>query len=258
MTARSKQSKASPLCWAAATDIGRVRVENEDAYAAEPDTGLFVVSDGMGGHAGGAVASQVVVEVLPRIVHRLLGELRTDTPSPRTIKRLLGTAILELNEHMLVESAAEKELREMGATVVVTLFVKNRCYAANIGDSRIYLLRKRALRQLSLDHSVTSELVRLGHIEPEEKEEHPEEGLLTHYIGMDTEALAHVRSVTLRKSDRILLCTDGLTSVVDNNTIAQILHARTNCHEACDALIAVANAGGGPDNTTVIILDWSG
>jgi serine/threonine protein phosphatase PrpC len=256
MTAMSCENAVLPLCWAAATDIGRIRPENEDAFAEDPEIGLFVVSDGMGGHAGGAVASQVVVDVLPRIVRRLLGDLKTYTPSPRTIKRLLKAAILELNEQMLIESAAEKGLREMGATVVATLFVEDRCYAANIGDSRIYLLRSGSLSQLSLDHSVASELARLGRIEPEETANHPEGHLLTQCIGMDTQAIAHVRSVTLKQADRILLCTDGLTSVIDNQTITRILEDNADSGDACDALIAAANNAGGPDNTTVIVLDW--
>jgi protein phosphatase len=252
----SMENAVLPLCWAAATDIGLMRAENEDAWAEDPETGLFVVSDGMGGHAGGAVASQVVVDVLPRIIVRLLGNVKTYTPSPRTVKRLLKTAILELNEQMLVESAAEKGLREMGATAAVALFVENRCYAANIGDSRIYILRNGSLRQLSLDHSVASELVRLGRIEPEETANHPEGHLLTQCIGIDTQAIAHVRSVTLQQGDRILLCTDGLTGVVDEQTITQILENHTDSREVCDALIAAANDAGGPDNTTVIVLDW--
>jgi len=256
MSAILCENAVLPLCWSAATDIGRIRPENEDAWVEDPEIGLFVVSDGMGGHAGGAVASQVVVDVLPRIVTRLLGNLKTYTPSSRTVKRLLKTAVLELNEQMLVESAAEKGLREMGATVVAALFVENRCYAANIGDSRIYILRNGSLRQLSLDHSVASELARLGRIEPEDTANHPEGHLLTQCIGMDTRAIAHVRSVTLQQGDRIVLCTDGLTSVVDNQTITQILEDSPESRDACDALIAAANNAGGPDNITVIVLDW--
>jgi protein phosphatase len=144
----------------------------------------------------------------------------------------------------------------MGTTVALALLIGERAYIANVGDSRIYRLRKNKLRQLTKDHSVVSELLDQGRIGPEEAEGHDAKGQITRYIGMQDTAYPHVRSFLLKKGDRLLLCTDGLTDLVADEAIATILGQDSDCRATCEALVKAANAAGGTDNITVVVADW--
>jgi protein phosphatase len=241
--------------WAAASHTGKVREENEDAFAVEPELGLLVVSDGMGGHRGGALASKIIVEDLPPVIENCLDGLRSR--SPRAVRRMLKKVIAEQSRQLLVEGTSESGYKDMGATVVVALLVDERIYVANLGDSRIYRLRNGRLSQLTKDHSVVSELLERGHIEPEDAEEHDAQGQITHYIGMEADAHPHVRSLAAQKADRLLLCTDGLTDLVDDRRIVRILRTNFDCQAACDTLVKAANSAGGTDNVTVVVADLS-
>ena len=139
---------------------------------------------------------------------------------------------------------------------LVKALLGNTITIANVGDSRAYRLRKGRFAQLTRDHSVVSELIEKGHIEPEEALDHEASGQLPHYVGMETKARSHVRSFDLKKADRILLCTDGLTDMLADKKIAAILKAETDPQAACKSLVAAANEGGGHDNITALIIDW--
>jgi protein phosphatase len=145
----------------------------------------------------------------------------------------------------------------MGATLALLLIVDARAYAGNLGDSRIYRLRGGRLTVLSEDHSVVGELLATGEIGPEEAHSHCARGLLTQHVGMAEEARPYVRSFSLRPNDRFLLCTDGLTDMVDADGITQILIAHEDAQQAAETLVQTANDGGGLDNTTVAVVDWS-
>lgn len=240
--------------WAAETHVGKVRQENEDRYFADPEPAIFLVSDGMGGHRGGARASGIVVEDLPVMIENALDKLKVGTP--RTVMSLLEKAIAEQSKQLQLEGTSESGYKDMGATLVIALLRKGRCYIANIGDSRAYRLRKGRLMQLTRDHSVISELIEKGHIEPEEAAHHEARGVITRYVGMEERAHPHVHSFTLKKDDRILLCTDGLTDMVADEAIAAILANETNPQLACKALITAANNAGGHDNVTALLIDW--
>jgi serine/threonine protein phosphatase PrpC len=242
--------------WAAETHVGKVRQENEDSYFANAEAAIFLVSDGMGGHRGGALASGIVVEDLPVMIETALDKLKVGTP--RTVRALLERTIAEQSKQVQLEGTSETGFKDMGATLVVALLRKGRCFVANIGDSRAYRFRKGRLRQLTRDHSVVSELIEKGHIQPEEAEDHEARGLITRYIGMEEKARAHVHSFALKESDRILLCTDGLTDMVPDKTIAAILKTATDPQRACQSLITAANAAGGHDNVTALLIDWTG
>lgn len=248
-------TSSSVFSWAAASDTGKLRQQNEDAFAVEPELGLLVVSDGMGGHRGGALASKITVEDLPPVIENCLDRLRSR--SPRAVRRMLKKVIAEQSEQLLAEGTSESGYKDMGATVVVALIVNERTYVANLGDSRVYRFRKGRLRQLTKDHSVISELLEQGHIEPEDVAEHDAQGQITRYIGMEDDADPHVRSSAAHRADRLLLCTDGLTDLVDNSGIARILRSNVDCQAACDALVSAANAAGGTDNITAVIADLS-
>lgn len=244
-----------PLCWGARSDTGKVRTENEDAFFADAHVGLFVVSDGMGGHRGGALASGIVADDLPVMIENSLDKLKVG--SPRTIKKLLKKAIAEQSRQLHLEGNSESGYKDMGATTVIALFRRDRCFVANMGDSRAYRLRAGRFTQLSRDHSVVSELIENGHIEPEEAADHPASGQLTHYVGMEEKPRPFVCSFKLRKNDRILLCSDGLTDMVSNEEITAVLKAETDPNTACDKLVTAANKAGGHDNVTTLIVDWN-
>ena len=249
-------SPPSHFRWGAETHVGMERQENQDRFFADPEPALFLVSDGMGGHRGGAIASEIVSEDLPVMIENALDKLKVGTP--RAVRSLLERTIAEQSKQLQLEGTSESGFRDMGATLVIVLLRKGRCFVANLGDSRAYRLRKGRIMQLTRDHSVVSELIEKGRIEPEEAANHDALGQITRYIGMEEKARSHVRSFTLKKSDRILLCTDGLTDMLDDNGIAAILSSETDPQAACKSLVSAANKAGGHDNVTTLIIDWLG
>jgi serine/threonine protein phosphatase PrpC len=242
--------------WGAETHVGMERQENQDRFFADPEPALFLVSDGMGGHRGGAIASGIVAEDLPVMIENALDRLKVGTP--RAVRSLLERMIAEQSRQLQMEGTSESGFRDMGATLVIVLLRKGRCFVANIGDSRAYRLRKGRMLQLTRDHSVVSELIEKGRIEPEEAANHDALGQITQYVGMEEKVRSHVRSFTLKKADRILLCTDGLTDMVADKDIAAILSAQTDPQAACKSLVASANEAGGHDNVTAMVIDWLG
>ncbi len=250
--AKSSYDMTFPFQWGVASDVGRVRTHNEDAYAIEPEAGLFLVSDGMGEHQGGELASEIVTQDLPPAIEIALWDLTQKTP--RAIRGILTKWIAKQSRQVRLEAHSESGFKDMGATLVLALIVKGRAYLANLGDSRAYRFRNGRLHQFSKDHSVVAELVEQGDITPEEADTHEELGVITHYAGMDEHALPHVRSFALQSGDRILLCSDGLTDMLSEATIAATLHHEPDNQNACQALIRQANKAGGHDNTTIIIV----
>jgi protein phosphatase len=230
------------------------RQENQDRFFADPEPALFLVSDGMGGHRGGALASGIVAEDLPVMIENALDKLKVGTP--RAVRSLLERMIAEQSKQLQLEGTSETGYRDMGATLVIVLLRKGRCFVANIGDSRAYRLRNGRMKQLTRDHSVVSELIEKGRIEPEEAANHDALGQITQYVGMEEKAHSHVRSFTLKKDDRILLCTDGLTDMITDKDIAAVLKAETDPQAACKSLVAAANKAGGHDNVTTLLIDW--
>jgi serine/threonine protein phosphatase PrpC len=242
--------------WGAETHIGMERQENQDRFFADPEPALFLVSDGMGGHRGGALASEIVAEDLPVMIENALDRLKVGTP--RTIRSLLKRMIAEQSRQLQLEGTSETGYKDMGATLVVALLRKGRCFVANIGDSRAYLLRNGRMAQLTRDHSVVSELIEKGRIGPEEAANHDAQGQITRYIGMEEKARSYVCCFTLKKADRILLCTDGLTDMLDDAKIVAILSAETDPQAVCESLVAAANKAGGYDNITTLVIEWLG
>ena len=243
-----------PFCWSAATDVGKVRTENEDKFLVNQELGLFIVSDGMGGHHGVELASMIVVDDLHYMIEIGLHRLRSD--SVRSVRRLLKRIIAELSRQMALEGESESGHKGMGATLVLALFCKNRVYAANLGDSRMYVLRRGRLTQKTRDHSVVGSLVRNGDITAEEAKDHEAQGQITRYVGMEEPARAYVRTFATQAGDRYLLCSDGLTDMVRDPEIKHILQEYSDSQSTCEQLAAAANAAGGHDNITVAIIDW--
>ncbi|MFC1739311.1 PP2C family protein-serine/threonine phosphatase, partial [Planctomycetota bacterium] len=183
---------------------------------------------------------------------------RPRAKNPKAIKSLLKRAVLEQNRQLLMEAKSESGYEDMGATLVAVIIKAGRAYIANLGDSRVYRLRKGRLVQLTKDHSVVSELLRKGRIEPEQAEGHEASGQITHYIGMEEKPVPYMHSFTLKGKDRLLLCTDGLTDMVDDEAITDILKKQTDPQSAGVQLVNTANEAGGFDNITAVIVDWLG
>lgn len=245
-----------PFRWGAASDVGKVRQENQDVFLVEPEVGLFLVCDGMGGHRGGALAAKTIAEDLPPVIENKLDVLRAR--NPRAIRALLQETLAEQSRQLQMEGTSENGYRDMGATAVVAVLRSGRAYIANLGDSRAYRYRAGRLRKITKDHSVVSELLEEGQIKPDEAEDHAMQGQITRYVGMEEKAHPHVRSFGLKTGDRLLLCTDGLTDLIEDNEITGILQGSRDCQAACKSLVEAANAAGGTDNVTVVLIDWIG
>jgi len=226
---------------AAATDVGLVREGNEDSYLTEGP--LFAVADGMGGHRGGEVASQLAVETLEKLFKEGAGDLPDQ--------------VQEANRVVFERSVLDRKVAGMGTTLTAALVEGDRVRLAHVGDSRAYLLRDGTLRLLTEDHTLVHRMVSEGEISKEEAETHPQRSVLTRALGVDTVVDVDDDSLQVRPGDRLLLCTDGLTSMVSEDEIEDVLRTVPDPQEAAQRLVRVANEAGGVDNTTVVILDFS-
>ena len=227
---------------AAKSDVGRARERNEDAYLVQQP--VFAVADGMGGHRGGNVASALALESLTEVEAPAEGE-----PSP------LVEEIKRANVRILERGSADRDLRGMGTTVTAVHADGDKAHVAHVGDSRAYLLREGTLQQLTEDHTLVQRMVREGKLSTEEAATHPRRSILTRALGVEEEVDVDELTLDLHPGDRVLLCTDGLTSMVERERIQEVLEAERDPERACDALIAEANAAGGDDNITVVLLD---
>jgi PPM family protein phosphatase len=231
----------------AGTDVGRARSGNEDSYFCGRT--VFAVADGLGGHQGGEVASAAAVEPLAALDGREFAD-------PAEAAEALTAAIREANAAILDRAAGDPGLWGMGTTVTAAALAGERhLQLAHVGDSRAYLLRDGSLEQLTTDHTVVAELVRRGRLTPAQAAIHPERSILTRAVGLDPRVPVDTPDpLELQDGDQVLLCSDGLTEPVDDDQIAQLLSAEPDGNTACQALIDAANAAGGPDNITVVLL----
>jgi len=230
----------------ARTDVGRVREGNEDSYMVhEP---LFAVADGMGGHQGGEVASNLALAAMETIAEEPLPD---GDSAPR-----LAEVVREANRVVLQRAGSDPALSGMGTTLTAVLAgIGGRIHVAHVGDSRAYLLRGGEMSQLTRDQTVVQRLVDEGRISPEEAEIHPQRSILTNAIGVDRDIEVDEASYELEIGDRLLLCSDGLSGMVSEADIKRILVENEDPQAACDALVEAANQAGGQDNITALILD---
>jgi PPM family protein phosphatase len=231
----------------AGTDVGRARSGNEDSYFCGRT--VLAVADGLGGHQGGEVASAAAAEPLAALDGREFAD-------PAEAAEALTAAIREANAAILDRAAGDPGLWGMGTTVTAAALAGERhLQLAHVGDSRAYLLRDGSLEQLTTDHTVVAELVRRGRLTPAQAAIHPERSILTRAVGLDPRVPVDTPDpLELQDGDQVLLCSDGLTEPVDDDQIAQLLSAEPDGNTACQALIDAANAAGGPDNITVVLL----
>jgi len=226
--------------YAAATDVGLVRSNNEDAFLTAPP--LFAVADGMGGHRAGEVASAGAIRTLQK-------EAGHDTDS-------LVAAVQSANRVVHAEAAANPDLSGMGTTITAMMTTHDSAQIVHVGDSRAYLLRDGRLRRLTQDHTVVDRLAREGKIPAAEVDRHPQRSVLERALGVSPEVDIDVQLLDVRPGDRLLLCTDGLTSMLDDDEIREILLTESDPETAAQALIDAALAAGGKDNVTAVIVDF--
>jgi protein phosphatase len=228
--------------YAGKTDPGRKRRRNEDSYVCEPP--LFAVADGMGGAQAGEVASQLAAAAL-----------REGNGGGEAGQRLVVELIQEANRRVWQRANEDAAASGMGTTITVALVEpEGRVLFGHVGDSRAYLLRDDRLEQLTEDHSLVAELVRRGELSPQEAETHPQRSVITRALGTDPDVDVDTFEVEARDGDVFLICSDGLSSMVDDATVEQVLAgSRGDLDAAAKALVAAANRGGGEDNITAVL-----
>ena len=234
----------------ALTDTGRVRTANQDyVYASVEPVGslpnLFVVADGMGGHQAGDYASRYIVENL--VTYLQYTENSQIVP-------LLREGILKVNTQLYQESKEKPELSGMGTTLVAAVADENTLYVANVGDSRLYLVRDR-IRQVTKDHSYVEELVSLGRLERGNKDYKDKKNIITRAVGTEDKLLVDFFEVGLEPGDFILMCSDGLSNMLEDVEMEEIVGSDLELEEKAEKLITVANDNGGKDNIAVVLVD---
>jgi protein phosphatase len=234
------------------SDVGRCRAVNQDHYLVDPSSGLYAVADGMGGHAAGEVASRIAIETLSEVMRRENGSSWNDTTEAA---RALEEALAVGNRRICESTASHAEWRGMGTTIVAAVTVNDRIVLGHVGDSRAYLLRDGRLRQLTSDHSLVNEQVKMGLLTWEEAQRHPHRNIVTRALGNQPQVAVDLVEESLHPGDAVLLCSDGLNSMLVDAEIRDALDQhRATPHAACRLLVERANASGGEDNVTVIVL----
>ena len=246
---------------ASATDTGLRRSTNEDSVSVREDLGLFVVADGMGGHAAGEVASRVAVEGIVAFVEA------TQTMSPDQTWPIPFDPELSMNGNRLragfrmgnwrlaEQIASSSELRGMATTAVAMLIDGGTGTLAHVGDSRAYRLRDGQLERLTRDHSWVEAQIRIGALSETAARRHPWRNIVTRALSGSEDPKVDIQEVSLKPGDRLLLCTDGIVAVLSDCQISEVLRQETDLDSLCHALIQGANDGGGPDNVTVVVID---
>jgi protein phosphatase len=255
------------LSWAVASDPGLRRDSNEDAYAARPDLGLFLVADGMGGHAAGEVASKVTADTIEAFANDTRArDINRTWPFPFEPElsldgNRLKAAFRLANRQVAMRMESQQELRGMATTAsAVILDARSDSVQAaigHVGDSRVYLYRGGELRQLTDDHSWVGEQIRSGSMSDADARRHPWRNVVTRAISGGVDPEVDVIELTMQPGDRLLLCSDGLSGVVSTEEMGRLV-AGPELEAVCAALVQAANAAGGPDNITAVVIEVTG
>jgi len=240
------------------TDVGKVRKNNEDSFITKLyDNGLFIaiVADGMGGHAAGEYASSIAIESISSSFDEISDVLISC--NARKIKTELKKILNRANSEVASKAKESSELNGMGTTVVMCVIIKDKIYIANVGDSRCYVIDK-TIRQITKDHSLVAELIDAGVITKEQANDHPQRNIITRAIGTDLDVDPDIFVIKLESAIKLLLCSDGLTNMISDNTIFNVLNTEPTCNDAVNSLIDKANKRGGNDNITAVIIEFDG
>lgn len=233
------------------TDIGRKRKLNQDyVYTSEQPVGplpnLFIVADGMGGHNAGDYASKVTVETMVREI---------GATAEHDTARALDSAIEKANSIIRECASTQEDLAGMGTTVVAAVCEGKTLQVANVGDSRLYIVNEREIRQITRDHSLVAEMVRMGGLGREEARNHPDKNIITRAVGASDTVEPDFFTVMLSEEDIVLMCSDGLTNMLEDEEIRMILSGARDIVEKAQELVKAANENGGRDNITVILIE---
>lgn len=232
------------------TDVGRKRKVNQDyVFASDTPVGnlpnLFVVADGMGGHNAGDFASSFAVDTLVKAVAR---------DADYNPIKIIRHAIEQANEGLLLEAGRDREMAGMGTTIVVLTIAGQYAYVANVGDSRLYVMNQ-DICQVTRDHSLVQEMVQLGELRPEEARNHPDKNIITRALGARENVNIDFFDLKLEEGSRILMCSDGLSNMLTDEEIQQILASEKDVGAKVEDLVAKANRNGGKDNIAVILIE---
>lgn len=243
-TNSNKNTAGQDISFGSRTDIGYVRDHNEDSLIIIPP--LFAVADGMGGHEAGEIASEITVNTLAELA-----------PSHLDAEGL--TAAVEAANYNVMKAPRQGIGRDgMGTTLTAAMLEGERLLIAQVGDSRAYLLHKGHLQQITRDHSFMADLIEAGQITPEEARVHPNRSVITRAIGSDIHMRPDIYELNVDAGDRILLCSDGLSSMISNNAIESIMRRQSDAQHCADELVTAALENGGADNVTVVVADVPG
>lgn len=243
-TNSNKNTAGQDISFGSRTDIGYVRDHNEDSLIIIPP--LFAVADGMGGHEAGEIASEITVNTLAELA-----------PSHLDAEGL--TAAVEAANYNVMKAPRQGIGRDgMGTTLTAAMLEGERLLIAQVGDSRAYLLHKGHLQQITRDHSLMADLIVAGRITPEEARVHPNRSVITRAIGSDIHMRPDIYELNVDAGDRILLCSDGLSSMISNNAIESIMRRQSDAQHCADELVTAALENGGADNVTVVVADVPG
>ena len=234
------------------TDIGKKRKINQDyVYAYTEKIGnlsnLFIVADGMGGHAAGDYASRTAVDVMESFI---------ETSFEKNSQTLLVKAVESANSEVFTRANADRQYQGMGTTVVAATFVGRFLQAVNVGDSRIYIQRNGSLRQISVDNSLVEDMIRSGGITREQAKNHPDKNIITRAVGVKDYVECDIYTEELRDGDIIMLCSDGLTNMLDDRDISRMISEAEDLKAAVETLIDSANEQGGKDNISVVLVKY--
>lgn len=239
------------------SETGLVRASNQDAFAVIDHTGLWAVADGMGGHAGGAVAAQTAISTVQAQAASSQEQLRSGSASPVDV---LTALINRAHEAILARARSQPKLKGMGTTLVLLTVIPEQtsmAYIAHIGDSRAYRLRAGVLTPLTRDHSLIEKYLERGILTPETAKTHPERHVLTRALGVTATATPTIAGFAMQEDDLVMLCSDGLTKMLEDQDIQQVLCAGDlNPASTCDRLITAALDRGGEDNVTVVVVAY--
>ena len=246
--------------YAAASDTGRVRKNNEDAFIANPALGIFAVADGMGGHASGEVASRMAVESLLDSLARASRERDAPIVEDRTAvlsspANILVNAFRLANQRVYKSSLEEEEYKGMGTTLVAVYFSESSSIVAHVGDSRLYQIRGQAIEQVTADHSLVWEQYKQGLIAKAALSSSPYKNIVTRALGLQPTVDVEVQELVTLPGDSLILCSDGLSDLVLDEEMLKVCHeASGDLNRACSELTRLASQRGGKDNITVLLI----
>jgi protein phosphatase len=243
------------------TDVGRKRTHNEDNFAIMAEFGLYVVADGMGGHASGEIASKMAVDTLQEFFAATADDPERTWPykmdrSKGYEENRLVTGIKLCNLRIFESAQRNTKQRGMGTTLVALFAVEDGVYIAHVGDSRVYRLRNGTMEQLTEDHSLLNDYKKMKHLTEEEIANFPHKNVIVRALGMKDTVKVDTRFETPRVGDTMILCTDGLSGPISDETIQQIVQQSPDLSVAVSRLIDAANEHGGPDNITCVVARW--